>query len=194
MPPAPRCRKASYPAVAWRCCAPRRRRPHPQRQSRRPGRHQHRAEGASSGPPDSEMPGSKADRGRQDPREQVGDLRLRRSDRGICRHGREGYIDPAKVVRAAGRFLGGWPLVTTEAMVAELPKSRRRPRCREAVEWAAWAAWLLRRCFDCPLPTINRRPPPGGLLFWPMTWRFASYKGSDSAGLGNFTCARFCSA
>jgi hypothetical protein len=27
-----------------------------------------------------------------------------------------------------------------------------------------------------------------------MTWRFASYKGSDSAGLGNFTCARFCSA
>ncbi len=31
------------------------------------------------------------DRGQQDPREQVGDLRLRRADRGICRHARQGH-------------------------------------------------------------------------------------------------------
>ena len=47
------------------------------------------------------------DRGRQDPRKQVRDLRLRRPDRGICRHGRQGHHRPGQggAHRAAGRRL-----------------------------------------------------------------------------------------
>ena len=57
----------------------------------------------------------------------------------------KGIVDPAKVVRAAlqdAASVAGL-LVTTEAMVAELPK-RSVPalrRCRAAAAWAAWAAW-----------------------------------------------------
>ena len=84
-----------------------------QRQCRRPGRHQYRAEGAgSSGPPDlGKRRRRRLDRGRQDPGEQVGDLRLRRPDRGICRHGRKGHHRPGQggPHRAAGRLLGGGP-------------------------------------------------------------------------------------
>ena len=80
-----------------------------QRQCRRAGRHQHRAEGAgSSDPPDlGECRRRRLDRGRQDPREQVRDLRLRRPDRGLCRHGREGHHRPRQggAHRAAGRRL-----------------------------------------------------------------------------------------
>ena len=51
------------------------------------------------------------DRGRQDPREQVGDLRLRRADRGLCRHGREGHRRSGQggARGAAGRRLGRRP-------------------------------------------------------------------------------------
>ena len=81
-----------------------------QRQFRRPGRHQYRAEGAGSpGPPDRrKRRRRRLDRGRQDPREQVGDLRLRCADRGICRHGRQGHHRPGQggAHRAAGRGLG----------------------------------------------------------------------------------------
>jgi hypothetical protein len=58
------------------------------RQSRRAGRHQYRAEGTRvADPPDRREFGSgRLDRGRQDQREQVADLRLQRADRGICRH------------------------------------------------------------------------------------------------------------
>ena len=84
------------------------RRPHPQRQFRRPGRYQYRAEGAGSpGSPDlGERRCRRLDRGRQDPREQVRDLRLRRPDRGICRHGRQGHHRPGQggAHRAAGRL------------------------------------------------------------------------------------------
>src|SRR6188474_2013685 len=47
------------------------------------------------------------DRGRQDPREQVGDVRLRCADRGICRHGCQGHHRPGQggAHRAAGRGL-----------------------------------------------------------------------------------------
>ncbi|MGY4155071.1 hypothetical protein ACVINW_000913 [Bradyrhizobium sp. USDA 4461] len=83
-------------------------RPPLQRQCRRPGRHQHRAQGAgSSDPPDlGERRCRGLDRGRQDPREQVGDLRLRRPDRGLCRHGRQGHHRPRQggAHRLAGRF------------------------------------------------------------------------------------------
>ena len=68
-------------------------RPHCQRQSRRPGRHQYRAQGAGSPrPPDRrELWLRRLDRGRQDHGKQVGDLRLRCPERRICRHGREGH-------------------------------------------------------------------------------------------------------
>ena len=51
-----------------------------------------------------------------------------------------GIVDPAKVVRTALQDAGSVAglLVTTEAMVAELPKEPRR-QCRAAA-WAEWAA------------------------------------------------------
>ena len=54
----------------------------------RPVRHQHRAQGARSPDPADRREFGRGgfDRRRQDPREQVADLRLRRPDRAICRH------------------------------------------------------------------------------------------------------------
>ena len=66
----------------------------------------------SSDPPDRrECRRRRLDRRRQDPRQQVRDLRLRRADRRICRHGREGHHRPGQggARRAAGRRLGRRP-------------------------------------------------------------------------------------
>ena len=83
------------------------------RQCRRAGRHQHRAEGAGgSGSSDRGELGRRGlDRGRQDQREQVGDLRIRRADRGVCRHGREGHHRPGqgRARGVAGRGVGRGP-------------------------------------------------------------------------------------
>ena len=97
------------------------------RECRRPGRHQHRAQGArGAGPPDRRERRRRGfDRRRQDPRKQVADLRLRRPDRAICRYARAGIVDPAKVVRVAlqdAASVAGL-MITTEAMVAERPKT-----------------------------------------------------------------------
>ncbi len=53
-----------------------------------------------------------------------------------------GIVDPVKVVRTALQDAASVAslLITTEAMIAELPKDAARP-CRAAVAWAAWAAW-----------------------------------------------------
>ncbi len=53
-----------------------------------------------------------------------------------------GIVDPAKVVRAAlqGAASIAGLLVTTEAMISELPRKEARP-CRAAAAWVAWAAW-----------------------------------------------------
>ncbi len=84
-----------------------------QRQLRRAGRHQHRAQGAgSSDAPDRrELGRRRLDRGRQDHGEQGRDLRLRRPDRELCRHGREGHHRPGqgRAHRAAGRGVGRGP-------------------------------------------------------------------------------------
>ncbi len=66
------------------------------------------------------------DRGQQDPRKQVGDLRLRRADRRIRRHGRERHRRSGQsgARGAARRRQCRRPAVTTEAMVAELPKDK----------------------------------------------------------------------
>ena len=66
----------------------------------------------------------------------------------------KGIIDPAKVVRRALQDAGSVAglLVTTEAMVAELPKEAPPCRqCRRAVAWAAWVEWVS----NFPLP-VNR--------------------------------------
>ena len=56
----------------------------------------------------------------------------------------KGVIDPTKVVRSAiqGAASVAGLLITTEAMVAEIPQKKGRPAaaCRAAAEWAAWAA------------------------------------------------------
>ena len=82
------------------------------------------------------------DRGRQDPREQVRDLRLQRPDREVRRHAEAGIVDPTKVVRTAlqdAASVAGL-LITTEAMVAELPKDKPLQPCRAAAAWAAWTS------------------------------------------------------
>ena len=59
-------------------------------------------------------------------RQQVADLRLQRPDRRVRRHVEAGIVDPAKVVRTAlqdAASVAGL-LITTEAMVAEVPKEK----------------------------------------------------------------------
>ncbi len=89
-------------------------RPYRQRQLRRAGRHQHRAEGAgSAGPPDRrECRRRRLDRCRQGAREQVRDVRLRCANRRVCRHGRQRHHRPGQggPHRAAGCLLGGRPV------------------------------------------------------------------------------------
>ena len=57
-----------------------------------------------------------------------------------------GVIDPAKVTRTAlqnAASIAGL-MLTTEAMISEIPEEKSRPRCQVAA-WAAWAAaWACR--------------------------------------------------
>ena len=148
------------------------RRPHQPRQFRRPGRYQHRAEGAgSSGSPDlGKRRCRRLDRGRQDPRKQVRDLRLRRTDRGICRHGRQGHHRPRQggSYRAAGCFVGRRPAGDHRS------HGRRTAEGAGAGDARRWRrhGWNGRHGLLRPgVPKqIDRRPPPGGLLFW-LFWR-----------------------
>ena len=84
-----------------------------QQQPGRPDRHQHRAQGhRSAGAPDRrEFRCRGLDRRQQDPREQVGDVRLRRAERGVCRHARQGHrrSGEGRARGAAGRSLGRRP-------------------------------------------------------------------------------------
>src|SRR4030081_2891814 len=125
-----------------------------QRQLRRPGRHQYRAQGAGiPGAADRrELRRRRLDRGRQDPGEQVGDLRLRRPDRRVRGHGRQGHHRPGqgRARSFAGRGVGRRP-----------PGDHRGDGRRSAEEGrpdAADAGWrrhgrdgFLRRC---------KAPPP----------------------------------
>ena len=84
-----------------------------QRQPGRPGRHQHRAQGdRSADPPDRrELRRRGLDRGRQDHGQQVRDLRLRRAERRVCRHDRQGHrrSRQGRAHGAAGRGLDRGP-------------------------------------------------------------------------------------
>ena len=73
-----------------------------------------------------------------------------------------GIVDPAKVVRTALQDAGSVAglLVTTEAMVAELPKEPAPPPCRQVAEWAAeWAS----KPNANPNERARRRPRPFSL-------------------------------
>ena len=141
-----------------------------QRQFRRPGRYQYRAEGAGSpGPPDlGERRCRRLDRGRQDPREQVRDLRLRRPDRGICRHGREGHHRPGQggAHRAAGRLLGGRPAGDHRSHGRRTAEGAGAPAMPAVVAaaWVEWAAWASK----ARLPASNRSKAASGR---PSFWR-----------------------
>jgi chaperonin GroEL (HSP60 family) len=61
-----------------------------------------------------------------------------------------GIVDPVKVVRTALQDAASVAslLITTEAMIAELPEEGRSSRpCRAAAAWAAWAAWTSKSRF-----------------------------------------------
>ena len=100
-------------------------------QSRRPGRHQHRAQGArGADPPDRrERRRRRLDRGRQGARIEVRiPTASTRRPRSYVDLVTAGIIDPTKVVRTAlqdAASVAGL-LVTTEAMVAEHPKKEAR--------------------------------------------------------------------
>ena len=58
----------------------------------------------------------------------------------------QGVIDPTKVVRCAlqdAASVAGL-LITTEAMIAELPKKEAQRMAHPAAAWVAWAAWTTK--------------------------------------------------
>ena len=141
-------RKASCRAAASRCCAPRRRsaasaNDNPDVQA---GINIVLQGARGADPPDRrERRRRRLDRGRQDPREQVGDLRLRRPEaKSMSTWSRRASSTRPRSCAPRCRTPPRSPalLVTTEAMVAELPKDEpAMPMPAAAVAWAAWAAW-----------------------------------------------------
>ena len=143
-PPARRSKKASSPAAAWLCCAPRARSP------------------SSSPTTPTSRPASRSScKALEAPIRQIvenagvegsivvgkilenksHDLRLQRPDREYVDMVEAGIVDPTKVVRTAlqdAASVAGL-LITTEAMIAELPKKKRLHA--DAGAAAAWAAW-----------------------------------------------------
>jgi len=76
-------------------------------------------------------------------------LRLQRADRRVRRHGGDGRSRSTKVTRCALQNAASVAalMLTTDAMVAELPKEDKgngRRHGRRA--WAAWAAWATWTC------------------------------------------------
>ena len=115
-----------------------------QRQRRRSGRHQHRAQGhRSADPPDrGERRRRGLDRGRQDHGIEVRDLRLRRPERRVCRPDREGHRRPGqgRAACAAGCGFGRGPAGDHRGDGRRSAEgSSRLRRCRAAA-WAEWAA------------------------------------------------------
>ena len=90
----------------------------------------------------------------------------------------KGIIDPAKVVRTAlqdAASVAGL-LITTEAMVAELPKEASRHRRCPAVAWAAWAGWASKR--SQPLDTRRKGRREAAFLLcagWPTLMHLFRY-------------------
>ena len=80
----------------------------------------------------------------------------------------QGVIDPAKVVRCAlqdAASVAGL-LITTEAMIAELPKKDTAIRRCRAAAWAAWAAWTSKVRAPHRLWTNGKAPAQ-----WPGLFR-----------------------
>ena len=94
------------------------------------------------------------DRRRQDPRQQVADLRLQRPDRRVWRHDRHGHRRPGqgRAHGAAGRGLGRRPAGHHRSHDRRGSEEGKRPgACRAAAAWAEWAAWTSK------LPRATRR-------------------------------------
>ena len=74
-------------------------------------------------------------------------LRLRRADRRVRQPGVQGHHRPDQggAHRIAGRRLSRRPLITTEAMVAELPKKESPGDAGAAAAWVEWAGWTIDR-------------------------------------------------
>ena len=55
-----------------------------------------------------------------------------------------GILDPAKVTRTALQAAASVAglMITTEAMVADLPEDKEAGGMPEAVAWAAWVVWV----------------------------------------------------
>jgi len=155
------------------------------------GRHQHRAEGAGSPDPPNRRKCRRRrfDRGRQDPRREVRDIWLRRTDRRLCRHGRQGHHRPRQggACRPAGRLLGRGPAGNDRShgrRTAEGTGSAGAQRWRRNGRHG-WDGLLIQGpCWHTP----TSKAASG----WPSFWSFvrALVEGPDSLSR-NFICARF---
>ncbi len=109
-------------------------------------RHQHRAQGhrSAAAPDRREFRCRRLDRRQQDPREQVGDVRLRRAERGICRHDRQ-RASSTRPRWCARRCKTQPPSPASWSRPKPWSPKRRRTRrpCRQcpAAAWAEWAGW-----------------------------------------------------
>ncbi len=146
-------------------------RAHPQRQFRRAGRHQHRAQGAGSSDPSDlgECRRRGFDRRRQDPRGQVGDVRLRCPDRRVCRHGRQGHHRPGQggPHRIAGCLFRSRPAGDDGSHGCGVTEGTRAGGCRRPRPWRRHG--LLSR-FEYLFP---KKAAMSGLLFWRFVLSFA---------------------
>ena len=120
-------------------------------------------------PPDRrELRRRRLDRGRQDQRAQVADLRLQRPDRGVCRHDRSRHrrSDQGRAHRAAGRGLGRRPPDHHRGDGRRSAEGQAAPR-RWPAAAAAWAAWTSKvQPSDAEQRKGRLRPP---FLFWPRS-------------------------
>ncbi len=80
-----------------------------------------------------------------------------------------GVVDPTKVTRFALQNAASVAslLLTTEAMVAELPKDDKGGMgAGGGVEWAGWAAWATWTCDAVAFRLSRAKPRFGGVLHW----------------------------
>ena len=144
-----------------------------QGRQRRPGRrHQDRAaRDGRAAAPDRRERRRRADRGRQQGRRRQGQLRLQRPTGEYGDMVEMGVLDPTKVTRFALQNAASVArlMLTTEAMVAELPKDEKADAAVAAVAWAAWAAWATWTCNParCGVPGFGKASRSSGASFCP---------------------------
>ncbi len=115
---------------------------------------------------------------------------LRRADRRICRHGRQGHHRPRQggAHRAAGRLLCGRPAGDDRSHGRRTAEGAGAGDARRSAAWVAWAAWAAWASKPARHRTIDTKAASGRPSFLAKASRFASEgsAGHENAGI------RFC--